>query len=173
MDRLLIQDICMYLLDNIDRNVSSDELEQVFHYNKFYLIRQFKEYTGLTPVSFINECRVYNSIDPLIFTKETILYIALNNHFNGLEQYSNKFKNVMGVSPSKFRALFSSLIVLAEKTDDIKELDLLKDVLGQINEYKEYLMNTEGDLTILGAEPVEKPKVYQLSKENYKTKNAA
>ena len=173
MDRLLMQEICMYLLDNIDRNVSSDELEEIFHYNKFYLIRQFKEYTGLTPVSFVNECRVYNSIDPLIFTKETILYIALNNHFNGLEQYSNKFKNVIGISPSKFRTLFSSLINLAEKTNDTQDLALLKDILVQINEYKEYLMNTNGDLTIPSAEPLERPKVYQLQDGSRGVKKAA
>ncbi len=159
MDNILVQDICSYLVENIDRNVSLDELEEVFHYDKFYLSRRFKEYTGLTTVSFINECRIYNSIDPLIFTKETILSIALNNHFNGLEQYSNKFKNVIGTSPSNFRNLFTSLTSLACKTNDKEQLNLLKESLEQINEYKNYLMNINGDLTSPDIMPTEKPKV--------------
>ena len=116
---------------------------------------------------------MYNSIDPLIFTKESILYIALSNNFNGLEQYSNKFKNVIGISPSNFRPLFSSLYSLADNVKNVNELALLKETLQQTNEYKNFLMNISGDLTTAGIEPYEKPKVYHLSNENYKSKKAA
>ena len=44
----IICDICKYLLDNISEEISIDDIEKEFHYNRYYLIRAFKIYTGFT-----------------------------------------------------------------------------------------------------------------------------
>ena len=77
-----LSEVCGYIIDNINEDLSPESLSMIFHYNKSYLMRKFKEFTGFTISEFINECRVYNSTDPLIYTDDSILKIALTNGFN-------------------------------------------------------------------------------------------
>ncbi len=121
MDFNIVREICNYLIANINDDISADDIATEFHYNKFYLMRKFKEHTGFTLNEFINECRIYNSTNPLIFTDDTILKIALNNGFNSLEYYSEKFKEVIGTSPLRFRKIYTGLLYIAETTKDPEE----------------------------------------------------
>ena len=144
MNEDLIKEICSYLVNHINEDINIEDLETFFHYNKFYLIRNFKEYTGYTIIEFINNCRIYNSIDPLIYTDDTILKIALSNGFKSQEYYSEKFKDIIEISPLKFRQLFHKLNYLINKTNEKEELNLLKYQLNELNQYKEkqnYLNN--------------------------------
>ncbi len=147
MDSNIIRDICYYLTAHINEEISIDDLAQEFNYNKFYIIRQFKKYTGFTINEFINECRVYNSTNPLIFTDDTILKIALTNGFNSLEYYSEKFKDIIGVSPLKFRQIYSKLTYILETSNDVTELEEIKSQLDTIQEYQNYLANI-GETTV-------------------------
>ena len=133
----VIRDICIYILDNIDDEIVINNLEKVFCYNKFYLIRIFKAYTGLTIKEFMNNVKVLKTVDPLLFTDDTILKIALNNGFNSQEYYSEKFKDVIGISPLKFRKEFSNI-------DNVKNIDELKnkrEYLINLKQYNEYLLS--------------------------------
>ena len=162
MDSNIIREICNYLCININDDITIDDLADIFHYNKFYLIKKFKEYTGFTINEYINECRVYNSTNPLMYTDDTILKIALNNGFKSQEYYSEKFKDIIGSAPLKFRNTFSKLFDLIEKTDDKEELNYLKATLEELNNYQDYLnslgssRNTKQD----------KPKIKVLSIPN-------
>lgn len=143
MDSNIIQGIIAYIINNINEEISIDSIADEFHYNRFHLMRKFKEITGFTINEFINECRIYNSTDPLIFTDDTILKIALNNGFNSLEYYSEKFKDIIGLSPTKFRRIYTSLIYIAKTSKDKEELETVKQALNELKAYQEYL-NTLG-----------------------------
>lgn len=143
MNENVIREICEYLIYNINEDISIDELADMFHYNKFYLIREFKKYTGFTIGEFISYLRVYNSIDPLVFTDDTILKIALNNGFNSLEYYSEKFKAVIGTAPLRFRKVFSLLMYAAKNTDNIDELEVIKGEFTRFKDYQNYLNSPE------------------------------
>ena len=155
-----MQEICEYLVNNVNEDINVDQLAEEFHYNKFYLMRRFKDYTGFTINEFINECRVYNSTNPLIFTDNSVLKIALTNGFNSLEYYSEKFKDIIGTSPLKFRQIYSGLLAIAEQSEDPEELKYIKTTLGELQEYQSYLNNI-GNITSghTRKETIEKPKV--------------
>lgn len=163
MDTNTVREICSYLCANINEEITIDGLASIFHYNKFYLIKKFKEYTGFTINEYINECRVYNSTNPLIYTDDTILKIALNNGFKSQEYYSEKFKDIIGASPLKFRNAFSKLIYLIENTDDIEELNYLKATLEELNGYQDYLNNLGSETTTKQDKP--KIKVLEVPKK--------
>ena len=133
----IVKDICIYILNNIDNEITISELEKEFFYNKFYIIRLFKEYTGFTIKEFINNVKVLKTVDPLIFTDDTILKIALSNGFNSQEYYSEKFKELIGVSPLKFRKEFNNI----EKTEDIVELKDKKNYLIYLKQYENQLLD--------------------------------
>lgn len=138
----IIKEICIYLLDNIDDEITMENLENTFYYNKFYLIRGFKTYTGYTIKEFINHVKVLKTIDPLIFTDDTILKIALNNGFNSQEYYSEKFKDVIGISPLKFRKVFENI----EQITNIDELKEKKEYLLYLKQYENSLLKISDNL---------------------------
>lgn len=151
-----IGEICEYIIQNINESISVDEISNVFHYNKSYLMRKFKEITGFTVGDFINECRVYNSTNPLIYTDDSILKIALTNGFNSLEYYSEKFKDIIGTSPLKFRQIYSRLLEIANTSNNKEELLFIKKVLSELSEYQLYLNNIS---STLNQNQVTRPKI--------------
>lgn len=136
----IIKELYEYIVDNAFNDINLNKLEQEYFYNKFYILRSFKEYTGYTITEFINKIKVYRSVDPLLLTNDTILKIALNNGFNSQEYYSEKFKNVIGLSPKKFRKEYSNI-----SNNNLEELKEKRRYLEQIKneEQKIYSFNKE------------------------------
>lgn len=138
MERIVL-DICSFLISNINDAMSLEKIENYIYYNRCYIARAFKEYTGYTIIEFINLVRVLKSIDPLIYTDETILKIALTNGFNSQEYYSEKFKDLIGISPIKFRKIYANLDKIESKEKVLK----LEYYRKSLEEYKIKLMNNE------------------------------
>lgn len=157
-----IKEICEYIISNINESISIEQIASAFHYDKAYIMRKFKDYTGFTINEFVNECRVYNSTSPLIYTDDSILKIALSNGFNSLEYYSEKFKDIIGSSPLKFRQIYSKLLLIASKSKDADELRLIKSALTELQEYQIYL-NSIGDNISTENRKISRPKVKTLN----------
>ena len=68
-------------------------------------MKKFKKEIGDSIISYINKLRVYNSLSELNHTNNSIVLISINNGFNSLEYYSEMFKKIIGISPSKYRKL--------------------------------------------------------------------
>ena len=133
----VIDEISKYILDNLYDDITLEQMEKEFFYSKYHIIRIFKQYTGFTIKEFINNVKVLKTVDPLLFTDDTILKIALNHGFNSQEYYSEKFQDVIGMPPLKFRKEFSDL----ENTQDKHVLKLKKEYLDYLGEYQDRLLN--------------------------------
>ena len=165
-----IQEICEYILNNINTDINVEQIADYFHYNKSYMMRKFKDYTGFTINEFINECRVYKSTNPLIYTNYSILKIALTNGFNSLEYYSEKFKDIIGTPPLRFRQIYTSLLEIANNSNSSKELKIIKESLSQLEEYREYLYSIGNIASNEKQNYTSKPKVKTLNIINPNTK---
>ncbi len=159
MDEKVVKDICHYIIDNINDEISLSLIADEFNYNTCHILRTFKEYTGFTIIEFINECRVYNTIDPLVFTDDTVLKIALMHGFNSQEYYSEKFKGVIGVSPLRFRKIFSILAQKVIDTSDIEELKIIKGAFEELKDYQQYLNGISSEFTSKEEKRKERPNV--------------
>lgn len=133
----VVKEICKYIIDNIDDEITLNQLEKEFYYTKYYITRIFKSYTGFTIKEFSNTVKILKTIDPLLFTDDTILKIALNNGFNSQEYYSEIFQYIIGTSPLKFRKQFSDI----EHITDIEELKAKKEYLLYLKQYRDNLLN--------------------------------
>ena len=71
-------------------------------------MKKFTKELGDSIISYINKLRIYSSLDELNNTDNSIVLISISSGFNSLEYYSEIFKNIIGVSPSKYRKLFLS-----------------------------------------------------------------
>ena len=142
----IVKGLCKYILDNLYEDINMETLEKEFFYSKYYLIRVFKAYTGYTIKEFINTVKVLKSINPLVFTDDTILKIALTNGFNSQEYYSEKFFEILGLSPLKFRKEFQGI----DSITNIEELELKKQYLLYLRQFQLQLVGMVSTLEKIG-----------------------
>ncbi len=139
---LLIINILKYLNANIYNKIELDNLEDLFNYNKFYLIRLFKREIGLTIKDYLNKMRIYNSLDLIINPNNSCLKVALESGFTSLEYYSEVFTKIIGISPLKYRQFY---LKNANLSDNIKNI-VINNVIS-LSDLKEkiefYLRNTK------------------------------
>ncbi len=130
----LICDIIEYLNNNINKEITIEELSSIFYFNKTYIMKKFKKELNLTIHEYINTMRIYNS---LIFFKDDnyMLSIAFKNGFNSLEYFSETFKKIIGVSPIIYKKYINYKYVTNEEQDKILEN------ISKINNIKNSVLN--------------------------------
>ena len=139
---LLIINILKYLNANIYNKIELDTLEDVFNYNKFYMIRLFKREIGLTIKDYLNKIRIYNSLDLIINPNNSCLKVALESGFTSLEYYSEVFTKIIGISPLKYRQFYLKNSNLSDKIKNIVINNVIS--LSDLKEKVEfYLRNTK------------------------------
>ena len=94
----LVCNIISYLNNNINKEITIDELSLIFYFNKTYIMKKFKKELHISIHEYINTMRIYNSLHHFN-NDEYFLSIAFKNGFNSLEYFSETFKKYMGVSP--------------------------------------------------------------------------
>lgn len=94
--------IIEYLNNNINKEITIDELSLLFYFNKTYIMKRFKKELNISIHEYINTMRIYNSL-PYFRDDNYILSIAFKNGFNSLEDFSEIFKKIIGVSPTIYK----------------------------------------------------------------------
>ena len=102
----LVCNILEYLNNNINKEITIDELSSLFYFNKTYIMKKFKKELNISIHEYINTIRIYNSL-PFYRDDNNVLSIAFKNGFNSLEYYSEIFKKIMGVSPMIYKKYVS------------------------------------------------------------------
>lgn len=97
------------ILDYIDNhyyeNMTINNLAQMMHYNEYYFMKIFKQYTGKTFIYYINEIRIEKSKYLILNTDLSITEIATKVGFNNTSYYIKKFQHLQGITPHKFRKI--------------------------------------------------------------------
>lgn len=130
----LVCNIIEYLNNNINKEITIDELSVLFYFNKTYIMKRFKKELNITIHEYINIIRIYNSL-PYFKEDNYILNIAFKNGFNSLEYYSEIFKKNMGVSPNIYKKY------LSYKNITDKEEEKILNNICRINSIKSNALN--------------------------------
>lgn len=97
----LIDSVLHYISENLEEDISIDDIAREFFISKYHMSREFKKHTGSTLYGYIVKKR-------LILSKELImkdLPITSVYELCGFGDYSNffrSFKNEYGITPKKF-----------------------------------------------------------------------
>lgn len=83
--------------------VGLDDILKPFHFNKSYLCRRFRQYTGYTMTEYLNQIRLQQAAFQLQYTDNTILSICNNVGFSSVSYFNKLFKQTYGVTPKSFR----------------------------------------------------------------------
>lgn len=91
--------VIRYLNDNIDRNISLDELSKRFFISKYYLCRAFKRYNGISVHGYINQKRVMYA-KQLIESGETASGAAYRVGFGDYSAFYRAYVKLLGCAPT-------------------------------------------------------------------------
>lgn len=93
----------MYIEHNLNRRLSLDELSEVAHYSKCYLLCVFKEAFQLTPTQYHTARRIEKAKEMMMYTNLTLQQIADELGFSSPQDFSRFFRRNTGEAPSTFR----------------------------------------------------------------------
>ncbi|WP_214628671.1 helix-turn-helix domain-containing protein [Paenibacillus agaridevorans] len=107
------QDIIKTLMINMESTFRDDitlgYLSSLSHFQNSYLIKKFKEYSGFTPMSYLNELRMRAAANYLTTTTLKINQIAEECGYPNIHHFSSAFKKHTGKSPTDWRNQFSTV----------------------------------------------------------------
>lgn len=115
----LVCNIINFIDKNIDRKISISDIEMEFFYNRYYIMKLFKREMGVSITNYVNNIRIYNSLEEVRNNNFSLLRIGLDNGFCSLEYFSEVFKKIIGVSPLVYRNFFISRELVSVKDEEI------------------------------------------------------
>jgi two-component system response regulator YesN len=98
-----VRKIARYLMDNIETELSMNDLAARLYLSKNYLGELFKQETGISVAEFVNRSKVRRAGVLLLETDLKWYEIAIKLGFNNIEYFTKIFKKKMGVTPQNFR----------------------------------------------------------------------
>lgn len=99
----IIVDLEKYMLENIDKDLRLKHVSELFGYNSVYLGQLFQKHLGVKYNQYVLEKRMIKAKELLLYTNDNIKTIAMNVGFNSPDYFVQKFKEIEGISPSKYR----------------------------------------------------------------------
>ncbi len=87
------------------RPLTLDELAEVASYSRFHFARTFRQLTGTTPGAFQTAIRFARASELLLTSSASVTEICGEVGYSSLGTFSDRFRSLVGVSPSGLREL--------------------------------------------------------------------
>lgn len=99
-----VNNVLDYIENNIDKDLSLDELAAVSHFSKYHFSRIFDAMVGETPFEFIKRVRLEKAATRLrLYPDKTVTEIALECGYNNLAVFSRNFSDFFEKSPTEWQ----------------------------------------------------------------------
>jgi len=115
--------VLIYIEENIDEELTMDELARVACYSPFHFHRIFQAIVGETIHQYVKRLRMQRAAGKLRYTERPVTEIALDTNYDTPSAFTKAFKQFMGASPKRYRALYVAVNTMTQK---IKELPMIK-----------------------------------------------
>ena len=98
-----IDNAAIYFNEHYSNDICIDEYARKHNMSTSWFIRNFKQYTGFTPMQYILSKRVYNAEALLQSSQYNVTEIARIVGYDNPLYFSRIFKKIKGLSPSEYR----------------------------------------------------------------------
>lgn len=95
--------IIIYIKNNVDNNITLQELSDLANLEKTYFVKKFKSATGSTPMHFVKQTKLHKAKKLLLYSDMNITQIAETLSFSSIHRFSEFFYKETGLSPQKFK----------------------------------------------------------------------
>lgn len=102
--RKRFEEICHYIEEHLEQPLSVDELAKRAHLSRYHFIRCFQQAHYYTPRQYLIHKRIERAKELLANSEQPVTEICLAVGFESLGSFSTLFRNVVGWSPSIYRA---------------------------------------------------------------------
>lgn len=96
-----------YLKDNAYSDLSIADVASISNISEVYFRKLFKEKYGISPSEYVAELRITKAKDLLLNQDVNISEIADQCGFSSIYSFSRAFKDIVGMSPNKFRKIYT------------------------------------------------------------------
>lgn len=103
-----IEIIQQYIRENFSKKLTLDDLSELVDINKYYLIRLFKQQTGLSPIDYLIHVRLAEAEKLLSHSNLTVSKISDMVGFHSPSHFSKTFKESNHCTPSTYRKRYAS-----------------------------------------------------------------
>ena len=104
--RQVMTALLQWIEENYTERITLEQLARVSKTNEKYLCRFFKEYTGNSPIDYINRMRVERACLKMTKEHRNITEAAFDSGFNDISYFSKIFKRYKGMTPREYRRQF-------------------------------------------------------------------
>lgn len=99
----VLKSVFEYIENNLNKPISLDSAAQTVHVNKSYLSQLFKNKTGVTFSTYLNNRKLNHARDLLINTDLSVVEISEECGYKNSNYFSTIFTKKVGMSPGSFR----------------------------------------------------------------------
>lgn len=97
--------IINYMLENIDANLTLEQLSGYINMSKYHFSKLFKEKTDYSPIDYYIRLKIQKACELLELPNIKIVDISTKLGFSSQYYFSLTFKRIMGKSPQNYRRL--------------------------------------------------------------------
>ncbi len=101
----IISVVVYYMQENVDGRLSLQDMSAYVGMSKSYFYRVFLREMGESPVEYFNRLKVQKACDYIMYSDMNIVQIAHTVGFSDPYYFSRVFSRIMGVPPTRFRAI--------------------------------------------------------------------
>jgi AraC family transcriptional regulator len=94
------------LHENFSGSLRLDELAKAVGVHPTHLARVFRQFENCTVGDYIRRIRIEQARQKMIFSKASLVEIALETGFADQTHFTRTFKNLTGTTPTEFRRMF-------------------------------------------------------------------
>ncbi len=102
-DERRIGGVLRHIEANADQPLDLDGLASLANMSKYHFLRTFRRITGVTPYQFVLNLRMRRAAVRLATSSDPVAHIAFDTGFGDLSTFNNRFRDVFGAAPTKFR----------------------------------------------------------------------
>lgn len=103
-----VSQIMDYIKENFDKPLTNEMLSAMSGYHEYHLNRLFVKHVGTSVHKYILNIRINEAKKLLLTTEQSLTYIAEKVGFNSNTHFASYFKQMIGISPLKFRKQFKN-----------------------------------------------------------------
>ena len=103
LDEAKVRRTLDFMAENVDQDISIDDLASVACLSPFHFIRMFQAAVGKTPSRYLNDLRLERAKTLLVLGKAPLLDIALSCCFSSQSNFTRAFRRATGMTPSQYR----------------------------------------------------------------------
>ena len=102
-NNIVVKKVVDYIETYIDEDLSLDKIANTLNYSKFYIARIFAKETKCTVYKYIQGRRLTLAAQKLVETKQPIVEIAYEAHYDSQQAFTLAFKRFYGCTPKIYR----------------------------------------------------------------------